>query len=251
MKILVLGNGFIGKPLREYLRADSINKRLHEITQEDLDPYDVVINTAAKTNIDWCEKNKDEAWDTNVTQAAAVAAMTRGKHVFFSSACIFSSGGEVPKVNYEDSVPDPQSYYARTKVVAEDLIAQVKPDTLIIRPRLLVSEKTHPRNTINKLLTYDQIITSQESATVLEDLIPKVASLLGESGPFNIFNDGTISPSEIMEIFEHPHKKITKEELDVITAGRAKRVSTILGTNRTTPLPNIRQRLLEIKANWK
>ena len=57
-KILVLGNGFIGNPIARYLRADISPKRLHELTSSDLKGYEVVINTAAKTNIDWCEKNR-------------------------------------------------------------------------------------------------------------------------------------------------------------------------------------------------
>jgi dTDP-4-dehydrorhamnose reductase len=247
-KILVLGNGFVGKPLAEYLGADTTTLRLSELTENDLDGYDIVINTAAKTKIDWCEKNREETFDTNVIQAVRLAKIIKGKYVFFSSACIFKSDSW--EINVEDSIPNPQCFYTYTKLMAEQLIEEVRPDTLIIRPRLLISEKFHPRNTINKLLSYEKIITSHESATVLEDLIPKVEELLEESGAFNLFNEGTISPSEIMDIFEHPHEKITKSDLDVLTKGLARRVSTILGSSRTAPMRNIRERVLEIKQNW-
>lgn len=247
MKILVLGNGFVGKPLAEYLHADISNKRISELTEEDLD-YDVVINTIAKTSIDWCEKNREETFDTNVVQAVRLAKLVKGKYVFFSSACIFKSvNGEI---NYEDSVPNPQCFYTYTKLMAEQLIEEVRPDTLIIRPRLLISEHSHPRNTINKLLNYDKVITCQESATVLEDMIPKIESLLEESGAFNIFNEGTISPSEIMDMFGHNYSPISKVELDEITKGQARRVSTIIGSKRTEPLPPIRERILKIVDNW-
>ena len=121
--------------------------------------------------------------------------------------------------------------------MAEQLLSEVDPEALIIRPRLLISEKPHPRNTVNKLLKYQGVITSQESATVLEDLLPKIKELLEQKrqGSFNICNEGTISPSEIMDIFHHKHDKINKKELDFITvdAGKARRVSTVLGSRRT------------------
>jgi len=250
-KVLVIGEGFIGKPLTTFLGADTTAKRLNELVAADLNPYDVVINCAAKTTIDWCEKNREETFDTNVIQAVRLAKLTKGKYVFFSSACIFKSDS-VTDINYEDSVPNPQCFYTYTKLMAEQLIQEVKPDTLIIRPRLIISEKPHPRNTINKLLTYDKVLTTQESATVLEDLIPKVAELIAndEKGPFNIFNAGTISPAEIMITFRHKHLPITKAILDEVTQGKARRVCTVLGSKRTTALPHIWSRIEGIYKNW-
>ena len=268
MKILVLGNGFIGKPLAEFLEADTTTKRLDEIYGPDLAQYEVVINAAAKTSIDWCEKNREETFDTNVTQAVRIAKLlegirlmtesSKGKHVFFSSACIFKSDfigdDNTVNVNFEDSIPNPQCFYTYTKLMAEQLIEEISPNTLIIRPRLLISEKSHPRNTIDKLLKYDKIIDTQESATILEDLLPKVKELidLNETGAFHIFNEGTTTPSEIATLFDHPHEQISKFELDLMTSykGNARRVSTVLGSKRTKPLSDINKRLKEIRASW-
>ena len=254
MKILVLGHGFVGAPLAIFLEADLSVKRLHKITAEDLLPYDVVINTAAKTSIDWCEKNRLETFDTNITQAVRIATLLKpeAQYVFFSSGCIFKSEGPTD-INYEDAQPNPQCFYTYTKLMAEQLLAEVRPNTLIIRPRLLISAFSHPRNTINKLLSYDKIVASQESATVLEDLMPKLKELIEAkaTGAFNIFNEGLISPDSIASMFDHPHRAITKNELDKITYGKAKRVSTVLGSMRTEPLPNITDRLREIRDNWK
>jgi dTDP-4-dehydrorhamnose reductase len=248
-RILVLGQGFIGKPLAQYLGADICTKRLHTITKEDLNSYDVVINCAAKATIDWCEKNKMDTFDTNVVQAVRIAKMVTGKYVFFSSACIFGTfNGEV---NYEDSKPAPQCFYTYTKLMAEQLLMEVKPDTLIIRPRFLVSPVPHPRNVLDKLLSYSKIVDTQESITVLEDLFPKVKELLGESGAFNVVNEGTMSPSEIMNLMGHKHEIITKAELDEMTKDGARRVSTVLGSKRTALMPNIRERMNEIIAKRK
>jgi len=250
MKIIILGNGFVGKPLAAYLEADTSTKRLQDLTKEDLDPYDVVINTAAKTRIDWCEVNRMETFSTNVIDALHVANITRGLYVFFSSACIFKS--DTPdQINYEDAIPNPQCFYTYTKLMAEQLLEEVRPETLIIRPRLLISEHSHPRNTIDKLLKYTQIIDTPESATILEDMFPWIKQQIesGTTGTFNLFNEGTISPSQIATIFDHPHTKITKAELDILTKGKARRVSTILGTHYST-LPEINQRIRDIRATW-
>ena len=254
LKTLVLGNGFLGKPLAASMEADTAEKRLNELDARDLAPYDVIINTAAKTSIDWCEVNRPETWDTNVTQAVRIAKLLRPdqKYVFLSSACIFKSHN-VTDIRYEDSMPEPQCYYTESKLEAEKQLKIACPNALVIRPRLLISETAHPRNTINKLLKYKDVIDCQESATILEDLIVKIKELIAydEKGPFNIFNEGTISPSRICEIFDHPHNKITKEQLDALTQGKARRVSTILGTKRmTSRLPNIEQRVLEIRKTW-
>jgi dTDP-4-dehydrorhamnose reductase len=155
MKILVIGRGFVGTPLAMALNhshwAETSIPRLNEHTADTLSSYDIVINTAAKTSIDWCEKNKEETYDTNVTQAVRIAKLLRPdqKYIFFSSACIFKS--DTPdEINYEDSKPQPQCYYTETKLEAEKQLKEVSPDALIIRPRLLISEHSHPRNTINK-----------------------------------------------------------------------------------------------------
>lgn len=256
MKILVIGKGFIGKPLAEYLGADVYPKRLKHLKPEDLAGYDVVINCAAKTTIDWCELNREETFETNTLLAVRVGKTIKDycpntKYVFFSSGCIFKSEG-AGDINYEDSIPNPQCFYTYTKLMAEQLLAEVCPEALIIRPRLIISEHSHPRNTINKLLSYNQVLTTQESATVLEDMLPVVKQLIDENyaGPVNVFNPGTISPSEIMGYFHRDHIKINKFELDMLTRGKARRVSTVLGTTVPYTMLNIHDRIMEIRNNW-
>lgn len=261
-KILILGQGFLGVPLAKYLggkfSTSTFTKRLKLITEDDLAPFDILINTAAKTSIDWCENNREEAFDTNTIQAVRLAKLFQGKYIFLSSACIFKSESSFSNndgyFNDEYSKPNPQCFYTYTKLMAEQLLEEVSPDSLIIRPRMLISEYPHPRNTINKLLSYKNIINTPESVTILEDLLPKIEELIADDakGPFNIFNEGTISPSQIMTIFQHPHKIITKKQLDsmLVKRGKATRVSTLLKSVRTNPLPNIHTRIKEIKENW-
>lgn len=260
MKILILGkNGWLGGMIYDYLEkaGHEMSYCHHDINSvQKIDTADVVINCAASTDIDWCEKNKNRAFWNNVlgaVNAAKACKMSGAKYVFISSACIFESKNQ-EDIKDENSTPSPQCFYARTKWLAEELITEINPDTLIVRPRLPLSEISHPRNTINKLLKYDKIQTNQESVTVVEDFIPKLLDLINENakGAHNIVNEGTISPAEIADLLGHPHEKVSKENQDdrLAKEGRAKRVTTIIKSVRTQNLPNIRERIISLIKNY-
>ena len=261
MKYLILGNGWLGNLLKEYLGEDA---RLYgeKMTPYDFDhhifnEYDVLINAIAKTNIDWCELNKVEALQTNALLPyilSKVVNFNDKKYVFLSSACIFESKN-IDDIKYEDSIPNPACFYARTKQMAEDLIQEVNQNSLTIRLRLPISEKSHPRNTLDKLLKYDKINTNQESVTVIEDMLPVLKELIekDEKGIFHLVNEGTISPSELADLMGHSYKEVTKEEQDerLHNEGRAKRVTAYIGSKRIPLLPNIKERAPEIIKKWK
>lgn len=250
MKILVLGNGFMGARIAKYFSCDVSSGEISKITKEVLDGYDVVINTIAKTNVDWCEENKFETFRVNTYEAVRLAAETRGKYVFISSGCIFKSlhAGDIKK---ESAIPEPECMYTYSKVIAERMIQQINPQAIIIRPRLLTSFEPHEKNTIDKILKYVKLTSSQESFTVLEDMLPILDELIMTYafGIYNIANSGTISPSEIAHLFGKKHLLTTAKEL--AADGRVERVSVVMGSDRLLRLPDIRNRILEIKGYRK
>ena len=255
-KAIIFGNGWLGNLIKGYYKNNATVSGLNILDYKSIDgtlvslkDHDVIINAAAKTNIDWIENNKYDAALTNIigaTQLAYLAKRHGKKYVFFSSACIFESK-DLKDIKFEDSKPNPQCFYAETKAMAEQLVLQANPDALIIRPRLPLSEVPHPRNTINKLLSYEMINDNQESVTVVEDMLPILKDLIekGEKGIFHMVNAGTISPAEIAGIFGHEFKAVKKAEQDERLAkeGRAKRVTTYVGSNRIELLPDIKTRI--------
>jgi len=262
MKILVLGsNGWLGGLFYDYLEergVDVANCTHHDINAfQILEPdIDVVVNFAASTNIDWCEKNKNRTFWNNVLGAvniAKVCKMAGAKYVFISSACIFQSKDK-DDIKFEDSVPQPGCFYTETKLMAEKLIREIDPNALIVRPRLPISEIPHPRNTLNKLANYDNLINCQESITIVEDFIPRLYELIkkGKTGTFNIVNEGTISPAEIGIFMLHKFIPYTKSDLDeqIRSQGKASRVSTIVGSHYGY-LPPIRKRIIEVVNKWR
>jgi dTDP-4-dehydrorhamnose reductase len=255
--ILITGqNGWIGTIFKNYCKGRNINvltttENINDI--QSLPQSVALVNFAAKTSIDWCEKNKVEAFNSNVIGAVHLANLCKGcgvKYVFISSACIFDSKDE-KDIKYEDSKPSPKCFYTETKLMAEKLIRESNPKALILRPRLPISEVSHPRNTINKLAKYPKLIDCQESITVIEDFIPRILELIKEKaeGTFNIVNEGTISPAEIGDLMGYKFERYTKSDLDeqIKKSGQANRVSTIVGSHYGY-LPPIKDRVKQIAA---
>jgi len=179
MNYAILGNGWLGNMIAEYTGGELLPGQMRD-NREAVKNYDVVINTAAKTPIDWCEQHKQETFDANVTQALELAqtcAQHNIAHVFFSSACVFESADETDWKD-ETAEKQPACFYTKTKDTAEDLIAEAAPDTLIVRLRLPISETPHPRNTIDKLLGYPKINDQQESLTIVEDMLPALTDVI-------------------------------------------------------------------------
>jgi dTDP-4-dehydrorhamnose reductase len=255
MKYLIIGNGWLGNIIKNYLgESATLVGRNFDLTAHD---FDVLINTAAKTNIDWCEQNKWETVQSNVLLAYDLAKWCKEhgkKYVFFSSACIFESKDKYD-IKDETSRPNPQCFYTETKVMAEKVIQEINPEALILRPRLPLSEVPHPRNTINKLLGYAIINNVQETVTVVEDMLPVMVQLIEESktGVFHLVNEGTIAPSEIARLFNHQFQTATKKQQNVRLAreGKTKRVTTYATSIRIPLLPNIRSRIKDLAEKYK
>ena len=258
MKTLICGNGWIGKILKDFLDADISQERIQNIKPATVKKYDVVINCAGKTNIDWCEKNKSEALAVNAIYAGELARVCKKlgkKYVYLSSACIFES---MSANDWKDeySAPNPGCFYSLTKVIGEHLVREACPEALVIRIRLPISKNPHPRNTLTKILGYQILHTNQETVTVVEDMLPVLKKLIqkGEKGIFHLVNKDTISPFQMRaSLGKGDFKAITKKKLDeaILRAGRAKRVSTLVRSTRIPALPSIRSRMPEIARAYK
>jgi dTDP-4-dehydrorhamnose reductase len=148
---------------------------------------DLVVNCAGKThsratpNIDGCVES--EAMRQATLQANALGAgflasacATRGiPLVHLSSGCLWSSDR---KAFTEDDVPEPVSWYARTKVLGEQLVLAAHPRTLVLRIRMPLHGVPHPRNLLTKLAAAAHVVDVENSVTVVEDLLAFTDQLL-------------------------------------------------------------------------
>ncbi|HUV59247.1 MAG TPA: dTDP-4-dehydrorhamnose reductase [Desulfatiglandales bacterium] len=148
MRILLTGSsGQLGSECKEVLKDDyeiiSPNKEELDITSWDkvimsidqLSP-DIILNCAAFTNVDECEKEKKLAERVNVEgprNLAQGAARYDKIIVHISSGLIFNGRKRLPQPYFEDDPTSPLSRYGLTKMESEMAVKQNTPHYIIIR----------------------------------------------------------------------------------------------------------------------
>jgi dTDP-4-dehydrorhamnose reductase len=83
---------------------------------------DFIVDTHSLNNVDYCEVHREEAWDVNVggpRNVAEAAKQFGSKYVFLSTDYVFD--GRKLKYSEKDK-PRPQSYFAMTRVVVEQML---------------------------------------------------------------------------------------------------------------------------------
>ena len=177
MKILVTGsNGLLGQKLTERLqtdqsieliataKSDSVldiqrGKFFHlDITNGNAvndivrrTKPDVIINTAAMTQVDQCELDHDACWKNNVTSVENLIAACAKNNVHLlhlSTDFIFDGTRELLD---ETATPGPVNFYGESKLAAERLVIESKISWCIVRT-VLVFGVTHDMSRSNIVL---------------------------------------------------------------------------------------------------
>ena len=137
MKILVTGpRGFVGArimaalpnaipaPSQRTADEDTVKRLIDEAAP------DVVIHTAAMSDIPTCEKNPEESYRANV-ELPVWLAKTGIKCVLFSTDQVYSGcGSDGP---YTEETADPANLYAQHKLEMEQRTLEINPDTVLLR----------------------------------------------------------------------------------------------------------------------
>ncbi len=210
MKRIIFGKGKVSSIIAK--NNDDIFAR-HECDISDIDQVrqilsdfnaDVVINCAAKTNLEQCQESKRAAYTSNVLGVSNILQVCSEKDLKFvhiSSGCLFD-GNE--KISKETDSPEPAVWYTWTKLWADQYIEQFGYENyLILRPRQLISKTAHPTNMITKFYSMDHIpaIDEKNSITCIEDFSEMIDHLVytDSRGIFNCCNTGTVTPLQIAE----------------------------------------------------
>lgn len=103
---------------------------------------DVIINTAAMTNVDRCETERDACWQANVTavQYLVEACQKHCIHLIHVSTDFIFDGKEGPLD--ETAVPAPVNFYGESKLAAEKLIQESSISWCILRTVLVYGVST-------------------------------------------------------------------------------------------------------------
>jgi dTDP-4-dehydrorhamnose reductase len=155
--------------------------------------HDVVINTAAFTNVDAAESDKQTAFAVNATGAGNVAdaaAAVGARLVHVSTDYVFDGTGTRPYA--EDSPRAPLGAYGRSKAAGEELV-QRHPGVYLVRTAWLYGE--HGSNFARTMLRLAgerdtvSVVTDQVGQpTWSRDLAAAIVALVDAEAPFGIYH---------------------------------------------------------------
>lgn len=257
MKVITLGNGYVAS----HLPYEIAKYRLTP-NEEDMgffiDEYkpDVIVNATGfygRPNVDQCEVEKTKTYMANVVVPAMLAqeCETRGiRMIHIGSGCIYFGPSPNQSLDLnklflheledcgwkETDFANPKSYYSKTKYACDLMLGQM-PNVTTLRIRMPISTQNNPRNFINKIRGYSQVIDIPNSVTFMDDLARCVDWTIttNQTGIFHVTNPEPISAADVMREYQkyvpdHKFTVIDEAELDRITI--AKRSNCIINSDK-------------------
>lgn len=164
-------------------------------------PYDLVINAAAQTNVDGCEKAEAQAYRVNAhgpENLALAVNRTGGKFIHVSTDYVFDGNEATPRT--ENDPVCPMSAYGRTKLAGEKLALDACPNTFVVRTAWLYgAEGKNFVKTMLRLARQNGIIKvvndqwgSPTNAADLADAVLRLA-VTDQYGIYHAVNAGVCS----------------------------------------------------------
>lgn len=251
----ILGaSGFLGGQFAAYLASRGMPVITARVDITDLEALRaafvkhrpaVVVNFAgvrAYPNIDWCETHKSQTALVNVAGPinVATAAQEIGAYcIQIASGCIYSGGPE--QAFTEDDPPNFfGSFYSRMRIAMQSALEELP--VLQARIRMPLSAVPHPRNLLDKIVSYAKVVSVPNSVTVIEDLWPALVQLADQKpvGILNLTNGGYVTHQQLLEAYRrivdpsHTYEAITVDQLHTITA--AQRSNCVLSGEKAAAL---------------
>jgi len=215
-KILILGKGFIGQILQEAFNCDVSERKIYSFkdAEEEIKKYNpkIIINCIGHTgrNVDNCEKDLDKTLIANTfipIILAEIALRNNIKLVHISSGCIYHYDYSRSVPINENKVPDFfELFYSRTKIYSDQALEVLtkKYPILIVRIRIPLDNRPHPRNILTKLINYKKVIDIPNSVTYIPDFIKALKHLIeiNAKGIYNVVNKGALRYPELLDVYK-------------------------------------------------
>ena len=200
---------------------------------------DVVIHTAAMTNVDQCEIEQEACWQLNVDAVAHLikACEHVGAYLLHLSTDFIFDGEEGPYD--EEGIPNPVSYYGESKLAAEKLLLDSKIKYGIART-VLVYGIAHDMSRSNIILWVKGSLEAGKEIKVVDDQLrsPTLAEdlaigcyLMAKQKAQGIFN---ISGKDLLTPYDMALKTAAYFNLDTSNMQRAD-ASTFTQTAKRPP----------------
>ncbi len=252
LKVLVIGKGYIGETLSNFLAIDEDNVEVHTINREQVNylerndlltffinyenegvRFDHVVNCvgyAGEQNIDDAKDNKELSYYLNtifpITLASVVQEMEIPSLIHIGSGCIYDGKSENERGWKEEDIPnfglnqEESSWYSKTKHAAEMALTSSFKNVYSLRIRMPFSEIPSPkgnRNLFEKLLKYTTILNEKNSATYLFDLHNTIYNIVISNevpyGIYNVVSEGEFDPSLFIEILREKGEQLKEAGL--------------------------------------
>jgi dTDP-4-dehydrorhamnose reductase len=246
-RVLVTGaGGQVGRALRAHLPDATFLARADldvcdaEAVRAAVRPEDVVVHTAAMTDVDGCERDPAAAFAVNAAGTANVVA--RGARVILlSTDYVFD--GRASRAYAEDDPTGPLSAYGRSKLEAERAVLG-RPGNLVVRTAWVYGDG---RNFVRSILAAERagrplrVVDDQRGRpTWADDLARALAHLVaaGVAGILHVTGDG--EPCTWADLAElvvgHAVQRISSAELGA-PAPRPRSSVLALGRARALGVP--------------
>ena len=212
-KILFVLNGFahhvvgLSSADLDYTNASKLKEFLRSRKPQFL------INAAGftgKPNVDACENEKYECLQGNAVLPGIIREVCEDLKIpwgHISSGCIYSGRRPDGEGWREEDEPNfsfrspPCSFYSGTKALGEEVLEGAE-NCFIWRLRIPFNHDPSPRNYLQKLLNYENLLEAENSVSHLEEFCQKCIECFTkdiEPGVYNMTNPGSITTSQVTE----------------------------------------------------
>lgn len=180
---------------------------------------DVIINTAAMTNVDACEADKENCYLLNVEAVQQLTTLCSAidTHLIHLSTDFIFDGKNGPYA--EEDAPNPLSYYGLTKLQSEEILTKSTIDYTILRT-ILVYGIVVEMSRSNIVLWVKESLEKGNPITIVDDQyrMPTYVEDLALACKLSIDKKATgvfhISSNQLLSIYEIAQEIATAFDLD-------------------------------------
>lgn len=181
---------------------------------------DILINTAAMTNVDACEDSREACWEVNVTAVESLAKCCTqyNTHLIHLSTDFVFDGENGPYS--EEDTPNALSYYGKSKQASEEVLAKSAGLSWAIARTIIIYGIAEKMSRTNIVLWAKGALEKGDPINVVDDQFrsPTLAEdlaqgcfLIAEKGAEGIFH---ISGGETMSIIDLVYRVADYYKLD-------------------------------------
>lgn len=208
--------GYLGQHITDILKNQgknvvTLNQRLSNVSdiREKLTLYKpkYVINAAGISDVDWCDSNKEETIETNLTYQLTLCHVCKELNIhltLFGTGGIFSSDG----IHKEDESGDfYDNFYSESRIYLEKIVINYK-NVLYLRINYPISSCFNPKNLLVKIINFTKISNCKISITCVDTLFPLLSHIIEnyETGIINFVNPGIINLVDIKKQYNSMNK---------------------------------------------